>query len=115
MTTIYGIRNCDTMKRAIAWLRDHDVEYSFHDYKNSGVGAELLEHWTAQTDWEKLLNTRGTTWRKLSAEQQADMNEKKALELMQQQPSLIKRPVLDHDGQILVGFDEQAYSVLFGK
>ncbi|MGD8789029.1 MAG: ArsC/Spx/MgsR family protein, partial [Burkholderiales bacterium] len=61
------------------------------------------------------LNTRGTTWRKLSAEQQADMNEKKALELMQQQPSLIKRPVLDHDGQILVGFDEQAYSVLFGK
>ncbi|MGD8789852.1 MAG: arsenate reductase, partial [Burkholderiales bacterium] len=53
MTTIYGIRNCDTMKRAIAWLRDHDVEYSFHDYKNSGVGAELLEHWTAQTDWEK--------------------------------------------------------------
>jgi len=115
MTTIYGIRNCDTMKRAIAWLRAHEVEHSFHDYKKSGIGAELLEHWAAQTGWEKLLNTRGTTWRKLSAEQRADINENRAVELMQQQPSLIKRPVLDHDGHILVGFDEQAYSALFGK
>jgi arsenate reductase len=115
MTTIYGIRNCDTMKRAIAWLRDQNVEHEFHDYKKSGIDPQLLASWSAQTGWEKLLNTRGTTWRRLSEEQRANMSENKAIELMRQQPSLIKRPVLAHGGKILVGFDEQVYRTLFAK
>jgi len=115
MTTIYGIRNCDTMKRAVAWLDSHCVEHEFHDYKKSGVDPQLLARWSAQTGWQKLLNTRGTTWRKLAEEQRADMNESKAIALMQQQPSLIKRPVLDYNGKLLVGFDEQAYRTVFGK
>jgi arsenate reductase len=115
MTTIYGIRNCDTMKRAIAWLRDQNVEHEFHDYKRSGIDPKLLSLWSAQTGWEALLNTRGTTWRKLSEEQRANMSGEKAIELMCQQPSLIKRPVLVHGGKILVGFDEQAYRIFFGK
>lgn len=113
MATIYGIRNCDTMKRAMAWLNDHHVEYEFHDYKKNGVGSDTLKRWSAQVGWEKLLNTRGTTWRKLTEEQRADMNESKAQQLMRQQPSLIKRPVLTHDGRILVGFDEKAWAALF--
>lgn len=115
MITIYGIRNCDTMKRAMAWLARNSVSYEFHDYKRNGIDPELLARWSAQTGWEKLLNIRGTTWRKLTDEQRADMNGNKAIELMQQQPSLIKRPVLDHDGKIMVGFDEQAYRSAFGK
>jgi len=115
MTTIYGIKNCDTMKRAFAWLKDHGVDYEFHDYKKAGVSTEMLESWTSQVGWEKLLNTRGTTWRKLSEEQRADMSEKKAQQLMQQQPSLIKRPVLSHGRTILVGFDDKAYQELLKK
>jgi arsenate reductase len=115
MTTIYGIKNCDTMKRAFAWLKDHGVDYEFHDYKKAGVSADMLESWTSQVCWEKLLNTRGTTWRKLSEEQRADMSEKKAQQLMQQQPSLIKRPVLIHGSKMLVGFDDKAYQELLKK
>ena len=113
MTIIYGITNCDTMKRAFGWLKENRIEYEFHDYKKAGVSATLLKSWASQASWEKLLNTRGTTWRKLSDEQRADMGEKKALQLMQQQPSLIKRPVLVHGNKILVGFDENAYRDLF--
>ncbi len=112
MTTIYGITNCDTMKRAFAWLKDNGIDYEFHDYKKVGVNAAMLKSWTSQVDWEKLLNTRGTTWRKLSEEQRADIDEKKAQQLMQQQPSLIKRPVLVHGSKILVGFDAKAYHEL---
>ncbi len=83
MTTIYGITNCDTMKRAFAWLKDNGIDYEFHDYKKVGVNAAMLKSWTSQVDWEKLLNTRGTTWRKLSEEQRADIDEKKAQQLMQ--------------------------------
>ncbi len=112
MTTIYGITNCDTMKRAFTWLKDNGIDYEFHDYKKVGVNAAMLKSWTSQVDWEKLLNTRGTTWRKLSEEQRADIDEKKAQQLMQQQPSLIKRPVLVHGSKILVGFDAKAYHEL---
>ncbi len=115
MTRIYGIKNCDTMKRAFAWLKDRQVEYEFHDYKKDGIDTESLSKWSAQVGWEKLLNTRGTTWRKLTEEQRANMSEKKAQQLMRQQPSLIKRPVLVHGRNILVGFDETAYQELFGK
>lgn len=100
------------MKRAFAWLKDNGIDYEFHDYKKVGVNAAMLKSWTSQVDWEKLLNTRGTTWRKLSEEQRADMSEKKAQQLMQQQPSLIKRPVLIHGSKILVGFDAKAYHEL---
>ena len=103
------------MKRAFAWLKDHGVDYEFHDYKKAGVSADMLESWTSQVGWEKLLNTRGTTWRKLSEEQRADMSEKKAQQLMQQQPSLIKRPVLSDGSKILVGFDDKAYQELLKK
>jgi len=102
------------MKRAFAWLNEHDVEYDFHDYKKSGIDAGILAGWMSQAGWQKLLNTRGTTWRRLSEEQRADMDENKARQLMQQQPSLIKRPVLTHGNRILVGFDEQTYESLFG-
>ena len=115
MTTVYGIKNCDTMKRAFAWLKQHEVEHDFHDYKKAGVNTELLKAWSDQVGWEKLLNTRGTTWRKLSEDQRHDMNETKALQLMRQQPSLIKRPVIDHSETLLVGFDNAAYERLFNK
>lgn len=103
------------MKRALAWLAEHGVAHEFRDYKKGGVDPQLLARWSAQVGWEKLLNTRGTTWRKLTEEQRSGMNEKKAIALMQQQASLIKRPVLEHNGKILVGFDDQAYRSEFGK
>ncbi len=114
MTTIYGIKNCDTMKRAFAWLKEHRVEYAFHDYKKDGVTAAMLETWASRVGWEKLLNTRGTTWRRLSETQREGVDAPKALQLMQQQPSLIKRPVLAHGKQLLVGFDASAYERMFG-
>jgi arsenate reductase len=113
-TTIYGIKNCDTMKRAFAWLNEHRVEYVFHDYKKAGVTAAMLESWASHIGWEKLLNTRGTTWRRLSEAQREGVDSHKALELMQQQPSLIKRPVLAHGRELLVGFDASAYEAMFG-
>ena len=103
------------MKRAFAWLKDHDVEHEFHDYKKAGVSTGLLKAWSDQVGWEKLLNTRGMTWRKLSDDQRRDMNETKALQLMHEQPSLIKRPVIDHSESLLVGFDDAAYGHLFIK
>jgi arsenate reductase len=114
MTTIYGIKNCDTMKRAFSWLRDHRVEHEFHDYKKQGIDSDTLDQWSAQVGWEKLLNTRGTTWRKLTDEQRSDMDKTKARQLMQQQPSLIKRPVLAHGGELLVGFNAAEYERLLG-
>lgn len=115
MVTIYGIKNCDTMKRAFAWLKQRDIAYTFHDYKKDGVSESSLKSWSKQVGWEKLLNTRGTTWRKLSEDQRSHMDEAKALQLMAQQPSLIKRPVVDSGETVMVGFDESAYGRLFGK
>ena len=115
MTTIYGIKNCDTMKKALAWLDQHKVAYAFHDYRKAGVSADLLESWARIAGWETLLNTRGTTWRKLSDADRGNMSAHKALKLMQQQPSLIKRPVLAHDGTLLVGFDPDEYERTFER
>src|SRR5882672_11544351 len=97
MTTIYGIRNCDTMKKAFAWLDTHGISYEFHDYKTAGIDLGRLKSWSRQVGWEVLLNTRGTTWRKLSPTQQAHLDENKALKLMTGNPSIIKRPVLEND------------------
>lgn len=112
MVTIYGIKNCSTMKKAFDWLEGRGIPFQFHDYKKLGITRALLANWADQAGWEKLLNTRGTTWRKLTPEQQAGMNRDKALDLMAGQPSLIKRPVVEHQGQLLVGFDEAAFHAL---
>jgi len=97
------------MKRAFAWLKDHGVEYTFHDYKKSGVTTDMLKEWASQAGWEKLLNTRGTTWRKLNEQDRDGVDLSKALQLMQQQPSLIKRPVLVQGKTLLVGFNANDY------
>lgn len=110
MITIFGIKNCDTMKKAFAWLDDHGVPYEFHDYKKSGIDIARLKTWSNQVGWEVLLNTRGTTWRKLTPELQAHVDEGKALKLMRENPSLIKRPVLETGKELLVGFDPTRYA-----
>jgi len=112
--TIYGIKNCDTMKKARAWLDGHGVAYTFHDYKASGIDAAHLRSWAGKVGWEVLLNRAGTTFRKLDEAEKADIDAAKALKLMQAQPSLIKRPVLDVDGTLLVGFKPEVYEKQFG-
>ena len=108
--TIYGIKNCDTMKKARAWLEKHGVEHSFHDYKASGIDRDRLERWSKKAGWETLLNRSGTTFKKLPDKTKAGVDEKKAIALMLEQPSMIKRPVLDlGGGRILVGFKPETY------
>ena len=114
-TTIYGIKNCDTVKRAFAWLKQREIAYTFHDYKKDGIHESTLKSWSKQVGWEKLLNTRGTTWRKLSEEQRNDMNEAKALHLMERQTSLIKRPVIANGKTLLVGYNESDYERVLRK
>ena len=108
--TIYGIKNCDTMKKARAWLDDRGVAYGFHDYKSVGVDRGTLERWARATGWETLLNRAGTTFRKLPEAAKQDMDERKAIKLMLEQPSMIKRPVLDLGGKLLVGFKPDIYA-----
>jgi arsenate reductase len=108
--TIYGIKNCDTMKKARAWLDDHGVAYAFHDYKTVGVERERLERWSKKVGWEVLLNRAGTTFKKLPDKDKDGLTEKKAVALMLAQPSMIKRPVLDlGQGRVLVGFKPELY------
>jgi arsenate reductase (glutaredoxin) len=108
--TIYGIKNCDTMKKARAWLDSHGVAYGFHDYKTEGIARETLKDWCDELGWEVLLNRAGTTFRKLPEADRDDLNERKALALMLAQPSMIKRPVLDVGGKLLVGFKPEVYA-----
>ena len=109
--TIYGIKNCETMKKARAWLDKHGVDYAFHDYKTVGIEREQLERWSKKVGWETLLNRAGTTFRKLPDKDKGGLSEKKALALMLAQPSMIKRPVLDlGGGKLLVGFTPERYS-----
>ena len=108
--TIYGIKNCDTMKKARAWLDKQGVEYAFHDYKTTGIERERLERWAKKAGWETLLNRAGTTFRKLPDKDKEDVTEKKAVALMLKQPSMIKRPVLElGGGKLLVGFKPELY------
>jgi arsenate reductase len=111
-TTIYGIRNCDTMKKARAWLDAHDVPYDFHDYKVSGIDRTKLEYWAKTVGWEVLLNRAGTTFRKLPDDAKQDLEERKAIKLMLEQPSMIKRPVLERGRTLLVGFTAERYSAI---
>jgi arsenate reductase (glutaredoxin) len=107
--TLYGIKNCDTMKKARAWLDAHGVRYAFHDYKSAGVDANKLEAWSRNVGWETLLNRAGTTFRKLSDAEKQRLDERKALRLMAANPSLIKRPVLESGARLLVGFKPELY------
>jgi arsenate reductase len=113
-TTLYGIRNCDTMKKAWTWLDQHGVAYDFHDYKKQGIERGRLEAWVAKLGWEVLLNRAGTTFRKLPDADRAGIDAAKAVELMLAQPSMIKRPVLDAGDDLLVGFKPEAYERRFG-
>jgi arsenate reductase len=113
--TIYGIKNCDTMKKARGWLDQHGVAYDFHDYKSAGIGRGDLEGWSRAVGWETLLNRSGRTFRALPPRDQEGLSEKKAIALMAAQPSMIKRPVLDIGGKLLVGFKPEQYAKAFGK
>jgi len=112
--TIYGIKNCDTMKKARAWLDQRGVAYSFHDYKAVGVERGTLEGWARDVGWETLLNRAGTTFRALPEKEREGLTERKAIALMLAQPSMIKRPVLDVGGKLLVGFRPEQYEKTFG-
>ncbi len=113
VVTIYGIKNCDTMKKARAWLEAHGVAYGFHDYKSAGIERGVLEGWAREAGWEVLLNRAGTTFRKLPDKDREGLTEKKAIALMVAQPSMIKRPVLDVGGRLLVGFKPEQYEKTF--
>ena len=113
--TIYGIKNCDTMKKARAWLDKRGVDYVFHDYKTAGVERAQLEEWAKKVGWETLLNRAGTTFRKLPDADKADLTEKKAIALMLASPSMIKRPVLEKGGKLMVGFEPNLYANAFVK
>lgn len=112
---LYGIKNCDTVRKARNWLEEHDIAYIFHDYKLAGVSEQKLEAWVAQVGWEKLLNKAGTTFRKLPDADKADLTEKRAIALMVAHPTLIKRPVLETPQGLQVGFKPELYAAAFGK
>ncbi len=114
--TIYGIKNCDTMKKARAWLDKAGVTYDFHDYKTAGIDHERLERWVKKVGWETLLNRAGTTFRTLSDKDKQVNDAKKAVALMLAQPSIIKRPVLDLGrDRLLVGFRPEQYEAAFAR
>ena len=114
MIKLYGIPNCDTIKKARSWLDKHGVDYEFHNYKKQGVPEKELKAWVKLLGWEVLLNKRGTTWRQLDEDTKAKVNQASAIQIMLDNPSIIKRPVLDADGQLEVGFSEKNYQQVFG-
>ncbi|MBZ9613562.1 ArsC family reductase [Rheinheimera maricola] len=115
MTIIYGIKNCDTIKKAKNWLEQHQLPYQFVDYRSDGLTAVQLTQFSAACGWENLLNTRGTTYRQLPDSDKANMTEQKALALMLAQPAMIKRPLLFHDGKYILGFQPGNYQQIFGQ
>lgn len=111
--TLHGIKSCDTMKKARAWLDGHGVAYAFHDYKTQGITRDMLERWCEAVGWEVLLNRAGTTFRKLPEEARQGLDRDKAIALMLEQPSMIKRPVLEVGSAVEVGFKPDRYAALF--
>lgn len=114
---VYGIKNCNTVKTALDWLKKHKVEFEFHDYKSKGISEEQLKAWSRQVGWESLLNKRGTTWRQLDAKmQQKVVDEKSAIALMLEKTSVIKRPLVEKGNKVLaLGFDDAEYKRVFKK
>jgi arsenate reductase len=112
---IYGIKNCSTMKKAMSWLEEHNIAFDFHDYKKSDIDQQSLESWLSKTSWEELINKRGTTWRKLPEESKENIDNEKAIRLMLENTSLIKRPALLVDDSLHLGFKEDTYSLIFKK
>jgi arsenate reductase len=110
---IFGIKNCDTMKKARTWLDQHQIEYTFHDYKASGIDAAHLERWCRELGWESVLNRNGTTFRKLPQPVRESVNQKSAMALMLEQPSTIKRPLLERGTKLVAGFRAEEYAKLF--
>jgi arsenate reductase len=108
--TIYGIRNCDTMKKAFAWLDEHGVAYDFHDYKREPPSPERLAAWARAVGWEQLANTRGTTWRRIPDAEKQHLDERRALALLAANPSAIRRPLVEAGDELLVGFDPAAFA-----
>ena len=115
MIKMYGIPNCDTIKKARKWLEANGIDYHFHDYKKAGVPEKELRQWVKKVGWETLLNRRGTTWRKLDDATKENINQASAIKIMIDSPSIIKRPVLETNNEILVGFGEDDYKKIFGK
>ena len=109
MVQVYGIKNCSTVKKALNWLTDHGIDYTFHDYKKSGISKDKIEEWQKVFGWEPLINRKGTTWRKLDSTEQAVTDAASASKLMQEHTSLIKRPIIDGAGIYLLGFNEDEY------
>lgn len=115
MITVYGIKNCDTVKKARRWLEANDVAFNFHDFRADGLDQHTIETWLQNVSWEILLNKRGTTWRKLIDPRKDQLDQAIAIELMIDNPTLIKRPVLTNNDDCLVGFKEAEYAAYFGK
>jgi arsenate reductase (glutaredoxin) len=115
MTTVYGIKNCNTVKSALEWLNRNKVSYDFHDYKSKGVTEAMLKKWIREVGWESLLNKRGTTWRQLEERvQRMITSEQTAIDLMKEKTSVIRRPLIEKDGKVIaLGFDETDYRKIF--
>lgn len=107
---VYGIKSCDTVKKALNWLTENNIEYKFHDYKKEGISSEKLDAWSSQRGWEILVNKKGTTWKNLTEqEKEAVTDQKSAVALMKEKTSVIKRPVIEGNGKLIVGFNEKEY------
>jgi len=113
-TKVYGIKNCDTMKKALKWLEANKIDFEFVDYKKSGVDTEVLTQALAEHGWEVIINRRGTTWRQLDKDVQENMNDANAIAVVQENPSIIKRPLLLKDGKTHIGFKDVQYGEVFG-
>lgn len=109
---VFGIKNCDTVKKARRWLDDNGIDYQFHDFRKDGLEKSTIEGWLESVEWEVLLNKRGTTWRKLDDPRKENLNQDVAVELMLENPTLIKRPVFVNASDVIVGFNEDTYQTL---
>jgi Spx/MgsR family transcriptional regulator len=112
-TTLYGISNCDTIKKARVWMTNRGIEFQFHDYRKQGLDAEMLRSWTEELGWQALINRRGTTWRQLTPEARESLDVESAINIMLDNPAIIKRPLLVKDNRSYLGFNEEQYSKLF--
>lgn len=111
--TLYGIKNCDTIKKAKLWLEANGIDFRFHDFRSDGIDEKLIDDWLRQVDWQVLLNTRGTTWRKLPDDHKEGINKTKAVKIMLENPGIIKRPVLSVKRRFYIGFKEDEYKGIF--